>query len=146
MRRTPIFVVLSIVVTAVVTHAAMMLTFSETRITAQGVIKTVGVDAYWDAGCTDEVMEIDWGTLEPGAQTDIRVYVKNQGNTPVTLSLSVDAWSPSEAQAYMSVDWDYDDSPLGPDTAIPITLMLAVSVDITGITAFSLQIVIAAQG
>jgi hypothetical protein len=146
MRRAPILVVIAIVVTAIVTHAAMMLTYSETRITAQGTIKTVGVEAYWDAGCTDEVTEIDWGTLEPGFQTETAFYVKNQGNTPVTLSLGVEAWSPSEAQTYMSLDWDYDGRPVNPDTAIPVRMTLTVSTDITGITAFSFQIVITAQG
>jgi len=146
MRRAPILVVIAIVVTAIATHAAMMLTYSETRITAQGTIKTVGVEAYWDAGCTEEVTEIDWGTLEPGSQTDTTFYVNNQGNMPVTLSLDTEAWSPSEAQTYMSLDWDYDGSPVNPDTAIPVRMTLTVSADITGITAFSFQLVITAQG
>jgi hypothetical protein len=124
----------------------MMLTYSEKRITAQGTIKTVGVEAYWDAGCTEEITEIDWGTLEPGSQTDTTFYINNQGNTPVTLSLGVEAWSPSEAQAYMSVGWNYDGSPVNPATSFPIQITLTVSANITGITAFSFQLVISTQG
>jgi hypothetical protein len=145
-RRTPILVVLAIVVTAAMTQAAMMLTFSEKRITARGAIKTMGVEAYWGVGCTDEVIEIDWGTLEPGSQTDRTVYVKNRGNAPVTLSLDAEAWTPSEAQTYLWLDWDYDGTPVTAGTAIPIRITLTVSGDITGITAYSFQIVIAAQG
>jgi len=131
---------------AVVANAAMMLTYSETRIEARGTIKTVGVEAYWDVSCTDKVTEIDWGTLEPGSQTETLFHIKNQGNAPVTLSLGVEDWSPSEAQNYMSVDWDYDGSPVNPGAAIPVRVTLAVSADIAGVTAFSFQIIIAAQG
>ena len=137
---------MAVVVMAVVTNVAIMLTYSETRIEARGTIKTVGVEAYWDIGCTDKVTEIDWGNIEPGSQTETTFYVKNQGNTPVTLSLGVEAWSPSEAQNYMSIDWDYDGSSVNPGASIPVQITLAVSAEITGITAFSFQIIIAAQG
>lgn len=132
--------------TAVVTHVALMLTSSETRITARGTIKTVGVNAYWDAGCMDAVTAIDWGILEPGSQTNTMFYVKNHGNTPVTLSLGVEAWNPIEAQTSMRLDWDYDGSPMNPDTALLVQITLTVSADITDITAFSFLVVITAQG
>ena len=145
-RPAPIFVVIAIVMTAVVTHVAMMLTSSETRITARGTIKTVGVDAYWDAGCINKVTETGWGTLEPGSQTNTTFYVNNQGNTPVMLSLGVDAWSPSEAQTYMRLDWNYNGTLVTPDTAVLVRITLTVSSDITGITAFSFQVITTAQG
>ena len=146
MRRALILVVIAIVLTAILTHAAMMLTYSETRITAQGVIKTVGVEAFWDVACTDDVTAIDWGTLEPGTQATIAFYVLNRGNAPVTLGLSAEAWSPSDAQDHLILSWDYDGRSIDPGAAIPVQLTLTVAANITGIMAFSFQIVITAQG
>ena len=35
------------------------------RVRTHGRIKAIGVGVYYDAACTQEVSEIDWGTLAP---------------------------------------------------------------------------------
>lgn len=137
---------MTIVVIATSINVALLLTYSESRIQAYGSIKTVGVEAYWDIGCSDRVTDIDWGLIEPGSQVETMFYVKNQGNAPITLSLNVNSWNPSEAQNHLNLTWDYSGSPIDPSASIPVFITLAVSQDITGITAFSFQIIISAQG
>ena len=104
---------------------------------------TVGV--YEEAECTTEVSSINWGDLEPGASNNITVYIKNLGTSETTLYLSTQNWSPSEAQNYLSIDWDYDDSPLDSDAILPVQLTITVSTDITDIDTFSFEIIIISQ-
>ncbi|MCD6528841.1 hypothetical protein J7L06_00915 [Candidatus Bathyarchaeota archaeon] len=106
----------------------------------------VTVEVYSDSECTTRVSSIDWGIVEAGGSTNTTVYVKNVGNTPVTLSLSTQNWNPPKAVQYISVDWDYDGRVLAPGEVIPVTLTLTVSPDATDITDFSFEIVITSQG
>jgi hypothetical protein len=105
---------------------------------------TIGV--YNEVECVTEVSSIDWGDIEAGASQNVMVYVKNLGDMSVTLSLSTQNWSPSAAQNYMSVDWDYDGSLLDPDTVLPVQIILTVSADISDITSFSFEIIIISNG
>ena len=105
---------------------------------------TIGV--YHEVECVTEVSSIDWGDIEAGASKSVTVYVKNRGITSVTLYLSTQNWSPSEAQNYLSVDWDYDGSSLDPDTVLPVQIILTVSANIIDITSFSFEIIVISEG
>ena len=105
---------------------------------------TIGV--YQEVECVNEVSSIDWGEIDAGSSKNVTVYVKNLGNRPVTLSLDTQNWSPPEAQNYMSVDWDYDGSPLNPDAVLQVQIVLTVSANITDITDFSFEIIVISEG
>ncbi len=105
---------------------------------------TIGV--YNEVESVTEVSSIDWGDIEPGTSKNITFYIKNLGDTSTTLYLSTQNWSPSEAQNYMSVDWDYDGTPLTPDTVVPVQIILTVSADITDIESFSFEIIVISEG
>jgi hypothetical protein len=105
---------------------------------------TVGV--YNEGECLIEVGSINWGDIEPGDSSNITVYVKNLGQTSVTLQLDSQNWSPSEAQNYLTLDWNYDGSILDPEAVQPIQIILTVSPNIIDITNFSFEIIIISQG
>jgi len=105
-------------------------------------VETVGVGVYWDSGCSNRVSSIEWGTIEAGAVKTVTVYVRNEGDVTISLSLSTTNWSPSTASKYMSLSWNYDGQPINPNGVIPVTLTLSVSPSITGISSFSFDIII----
>ena len=107
-----------------------------------GTVRAIGVGVYWDAGCSYQVTSIDWGTVESGATVNVIVYIKNEGNAPMTLSSQTENWSPSTASSYMSLNWDYAGQTIDVDGVIQVTLSLSVSDTIEGITSFSFDIVI----
>ena len=107
-----------------------------------GSIKAINIGVYWDSNCTDEVSTIMWGTLEPGSSRNVTVYVRNEGNTAVVLSLNTTNWVPANASKYMSLSWDYPGQRVNPKEVIQVTLKLSVSPEISGITTFSFDIVI----
>jgi hypothetical protein len=111
-----------------------------------GTLQTVGVEVYTDASLTGKVTLISWGTLSPGTQSSFSIYIRNEGNTPVTLSQSVSNWNPSNAATYLTLAWNYTGQTLGAGQGMQVTLTLAVSTSISGITDFSFGINVVGTG
>jgi hypothetical protein len=111
-----------------------------------GSVKTVGVGVYWDMACSQVVSVIDWGIMEPSAVKNVTVYVRNEGNSPTTLSLQKDNWNPANASSYISLSWNYLGQAIATNSVIPVTLTLSISSDIQGINSFSFDIIISATG
>ncbi|MHC3130116.1 MAG: hypothetical protein IBV52_08600 [Candidatus Bathyarchaeota archaeon] len=103
---------------------------------------TVGLGVYSDSGCTTPQTSLSWGTLEPGGSQNVVCYIKNEGNTPTTLTMYASNWSPASAENYLTLNWNYDSNPIDIDVVVQITFTLTVSPDITGITTFSFDITI----
>ena len=111
-----------------------------------GSVKAIGVGVYWDQSCTDAVTSINWGILEPDSNVTRTLYIRNEGNTEATLSMVTSNWNPSNASDYMTLTWDYGDQTLNANEVIEVKLTLSVSANIAGITSFSFDITIAANG
>jgi len=112
--------------------------------TSVSAVEANGVGVYRDSGCTDadEVFSIDWGTLVPGSVKNIPVYIRNEGEEAIYLTMSTTNWRPLEASHYMTFFWDYSVQWLSPGEAIQITLTLSVSRYIEGISRFSFDILV----
>jgi len=109
-------------------------------------VKVLGVDVYWDPECTSVVTEIDWGGLEPSDVASKILYVKNTGNVAVTLSMATENWTPPEAETYITVTWDAEGSVLNVGEIIAVDITLSVSAEISGISDFSVNIIITGGG
>ena len=145
LRRISVVLVLSILAIGVIETAVSLRQTTKT-VPNTGSIKGVGVGIYWNAACTNQTSSISWGLLEPGLTKTIRVYTKNVGNTPVTLSKSTQNWSPTAATSYITLDWSYVNQTLNVNQVLPVNLTLVVSSSISGITDFSFDITITATG
>lgn len=119
---------------------------TESKIGSGGAVKAIGVTVYSDAGCTSRLTSIDWGILEPGESKNVTCYIRNEGNSAVTLSLSTENWNPSNASLSITLTWNYDGQFIDPSEAIEVTFTLAVSASVSGITDFSFDIVIVGSG
>jgi hypothetical protein len=106
----------------------------------------VGVGAFWDINCTSRVTEIDWGIVEPGSMNNVTIYVRNEGNVAVNVSLATDNWTPSNASNHISLGWDYANQTLNPLEVVQVTLTLTISLSIEGIDGFAFDIIISASG
>jgi len=109
-------------------------------------IRGVGVGISWDQGCTNRILSLDWGLIEPGSNSTVMVYVRNEGDSAVSLWLATSNWIPSVASAYMTLIWNYSGRILSPDEVIPVELILNDAPTVSGITNFSFDIVITATG
>jgi hypothetical protein len=100
---------------------------------------------------------IDWsayGSLVPGQRvTSPRVYLRNEGNVPVTLSLSAADWVFRDSEGislsqsykqYFALTWDYDNSQMGVNEVIAVRFTLAISSSIKDVATFSFRLVVTA--
>lgn len=102
-----------------------------------GTITTVNVGAYEDSGCTLVLSTIDWGNVVPGSSSSWTIYVKNTGNAPISLNMTVNTWNPSNAANYMNLTWNQGSTVLNVGNSVATLLVLSVSASVTGITSFS---------
>ncbi len=107
-----------------------------------GNVKAVGVGVYSDSSCTIPITSIDWGFLEPGSSRQLTIYVKNEGNVPIKLSMEVGNWNPPSTSNYLTLSWDRQDHVLNSSSCVSAVLTLSVSQDISGVTNFSFDIII----
>lgn len=134
-------------VVAIVVIVSAVLLYYSYRMGGHGVIKTVGCGVYTDAACTLPCTEIDWGFLSPGQVSKVTLYIKNTGNAPINLTLSIENWEPVTASVYLTYSWNYTTGQtLEPSEVVIVDLFLTVSPDIVGITEFSNDIIITAEG
>jgi hypothetical protein len=110
-------------------------------LSSTGSIQTTAeIGVYSDPQCNTALTSLPWGTLEPGGSQARVCYIKNEGNSALTLSMSTLNWYPANAEDYLTLSWNYNGIPIDPDGAVQITFTLTVSLDIEGITSFSFDI------
>lgn len=135
---------------AAIVLASMTVAYSITTgyvsLHSTGTVKGIGVGVYTNSSCTQRVTSLDWGMAENGTVKTTTVYIRNEGNTPVTLSLQTANWSPSNASTYISLTWNYSGSAIGVNNGVVVVLSLSIASNIQGIPAFNFDIIISAVG
>jgi len=122
-----------------IAYSAISVIFTANNV---GYVKTIGVEVYFDAECTNEVNFIDWGYLQPGESKNLTIYVKNNGTISMILSHNVQDWNPPAAENYITFSWNGEGKTVEKGDAIPVTLTLHVDENITNIENFSFNLVI----
>lgn len=146
LRRKQLGLILGIVIVVASSISVSGLLNVERTISSTGSIKSINVEVYWDSGCTQVVDDVDWGQAMPGEDVVKTVYVKNFGNSPMTLSLSYSAWSPVEAGYYLSLAWNREGSVVNAGSVRSAELTLSVDYSISGISDYSFNILIQGSG
>jgi len=131
---------MTMTVTAVVLTSGIL--FGNRTINNQGNVNSIGVGVYWENTCINEVSTINWGYLEPGSSQNITIYIRNEGNIPMTLNMTTDNWNPSSASTYITLSWNSEGSQVSADSVLETILTLSVSSGISEIDSFSFDITI----
>jgi len=105
-------------------------------------VSSFGLGIYWGQDCTDAVSSIEWGRVDPGLNVNKIVYLRNEGNIALKLSLSTVNWEPSSASSYITLAWNYEGQTINPNQVVQVRLTLSVSASISGITNFGFDIYI----
>jgi hypothetical protein len=115
---------------------------SSKTIASTGIIATANLGVYSDSDCTQSLTSINWGTVSPSGSVSRTVYVKNTGTTQVTLSMTGENWNPTSADGPITLTWNRDGTALDANQVANATLTLSVASNLSGITSFSVDIVI----
>ena len=145
MQRSQILVIYVLVASVLVASTFALLTIQK-NIQGSGSVKGVGLGVYWDLQCKNATSSIDFGLLDPGSYKDFTLYLKNEGNTVLTLNMTSKNWNPIEAANYMSLTWNREGQQVSPDQVISFVIRLSVSSNIQDISSFSLDITISGTG
>ncbi len=133
--------VITMAIGAVVLGSGIL--FGSRTITNQGDVNAVGVGVYAEASCIEEVSSINWGYIEPGSTTSFSIYIRNEGNVPMTLNMTTASWNPVSTSTYVSLTWDREGSQVAPGSVLETILTLFVSPDVSQIASFTFDITIA---
>ena len=129
---------IAVVVAGIMMLASVLALMQSNRsFSNNGTITTVNVGAYQDSSCTQVLSSIDWGNVVPGSSSSRTVYVKNTGNAPISLNITLNTWNPSNAGSYMNLTWNQERTVLNVGNSVATLLVLSVSASVTGITSFS---------
>jgi hypothetical protein len=115
-------------------------------LSSTGTIQTIGVGVYTDYQCNTPLSSIPWGKLEPGESQSVICYIRNEGNSPSTLSMYTSNWNPASAENYLTLSWNYNGQPINADASVQVTFTLSVDESIEGVTNFSFDITIVGTG
>lgn len=108
----------------------------------QGKLKVVDLGLYWDNGCANATVAVDWGPFSPGASSSVTLYVRNEGDSAVKLNLTTRNWNPADASELMTLTWNREGQVIEPQTVTAATLSLSLSTNISGITDFSFDTIV----
>lgn len=138
----------AIIATAVALASMLLVTGSlalflgNRTIPNSGTIKAINVSVYQDSNCTQALSSITWGMLDPGSSSQKTMYVKNEGNTAMTLNMTITTWSPANTTNYITVTWNQEGTVVNPGSNVQANVTLALSQNITGITNFTFTMII----
>jgi len=68
--------------------------------------------------------------------------VKNTGTVPITLTMTADAWIPTNAEDYLTLDWDQQGIVLGVGDSVSANITLTAAAETGELEDFNVDIVI----
>jgi len=117
----------------------------ELSATSLATVEAASLSVYWDENCTRKVDLIDWGSLSPGSSEIVNVYLRNERNARIRLSLTTTDSEPPQAFGHISLSWNYTGEMMKPNDVVPIAFDLSLSPYASEVTTFSFSIVISSE-
>jgi archaellum component FlaG (FlaF/FlaG flagellin family) len=139
-------IVIYALVASVLLVSAVAALLAEKTIHGGGSIKAVGLEVYWDPACTNVTSTLDFGQMEPGSTTEFTLYLRNEGNSALTLQLTTENWTPVTAPDYLTLTWNREGQQITPTQVLDAVITLSAADNVEGIASFSLDIVISGTG
>ena len=112
--------------------------------TSVSAVEAYYIGVYWDEWCTSPVDSIEWGDVYPGSSKTASIFVVNEADRDMSISLDTSDWTPPQASEHMSLQWNHTGTPLRPGESSLTTLRLSVSPLVKGIDDFDFKIVLSA--
>ncbi len=108
-----------------------------TQLTESEPVEAPDIGLYWDFNCSKVISIVDWGGMGPGSSKNTTVFIRNEGNESVTLSMEASNWRPSEAANFVHLTWNYTEEIIEEYHVVPVKLSLHVDFGTKGISALA---------
>ena len=146
MQKSQIIAIYALVASVLLVASIMAVLTIQWSMRGTGSIKGVGLGVYWDPECTNASSSLDFGLLAPGSSKNFNLYLRNEGDLDLNLSMTSENWDPAGAIDYLTLTWNREGQQISPEGVIGCVITLSVSEDIQGISSFSLDIIISGIG
>jgi hypothetical protein len=127
---------------ALLTITTLGLLSTTQEVPFEGTITTLNVNVYLDQECTQNCTSMSWGGVYAGESQTQKIYIKNTGNTPIELSMTITDWNPTTANGPISMAWNKENYILEQEEIVEATLTLTISENINDITDFGYKMLI----
>ena len=145
-QKSQVVAIYALVISVLLVASVLAVLTIQWSMQGTGSIKGVGLGVYWDPECTNATSSLEFGLLEPGSSKNFTLYLRNEGNSTLNLSMTSENWDPAGAPDYMTLTWNREGQQISLDGVIGCVITLSVSEDIQGISSFSLDIIISGIG
>jgi hypothetical protein len=135
-------VILFVAVGIILTVSTLAALSANQNIPLSGTISAINIGVYSDSGCTINCTSLSVGTVSPGGTATQTVYVKNTGNVPETLTMAVSNWNPANANTYLTLTWNQQNTVLNAGQSVQATLTLTAASNCGSLTNFSCSVTI----
>jgi hypothetical protein len=125
-----------------ITLTAIAALSDSTTVPFSGTISTINVEAYTDSACTVPCTSLSVGTVAPGSTVTQTIYIKNAGTLAMNLTMAVSNWSPTNANSYLTLTWNRQNTVLAAGQSTPATLTLVAASNTGSLTTFSCSVTI----
>lgn len=146
MERSQVIAIYALVASVLLVTSVLAVLTIQWSMRGTGSVKGVGLGVYWDLECTNATSSLDFGLLASGSSKNFDLYLRNEGDLDITLSMTSENWDPANAADYLTLSWNREGQQIGPDGVMGCVITLSVSEDIQGISSFSLDIIISGIG
>ncbi len=103
-------------------------------------IKTVNIDVYSDSKCTQQLTSLNFGNIDSGVTLTKTIYIKNTGNSPMSLSMTTIDWTPIVAELSIDFSWNRNNYVLPGGKSVSAEVTLIVAPNTEGFTDFDLTL------
>jgi hypothetical protein len=117
---------------------AQVLFDSQLSLRVSGVITSVPIGVYWDAGCTSPVESINWGNVTVGGVETLTMYVENFGNESFYLTVQMVNWQADNASNVAS--FSCEEPQIGPGQVAMVDPTLTIFPNASGVSSFSFDV------
>ena len=100
------------------------------------------IEIYWDKDGTQKASSILWGTLKPGTNKTITLFIRNNDKNQITLNFYTSNWNPPDIANYLKLNWDYTGQGIQFKETVQVIFTLSVSENIKTAGTFSFDITI----
>lgn len=141
MMKAGVFVVFALLLVCLCGLVVSLATYTVGfTVSTVGTVKSYGVAVYWDHGCTQNVMHVDWETLEPNQTKTFTVYVKSLSSDLANLSVVASNWTPETVSSFLVFEATPNNIEIEPTQVLDVALSLTVSPEIADIDSFGFDI------
>ena len=128
--KNTILLILTVALATLIVSSSISIWLSkQTRLDVPsiGIIKTIGVEAYWNENLDNKTEAVNWDIIWLGSSKNVTMYLRSISNVETVFQLNGTNWNPTNISKCMNLYWNYSGTPVKPGEVIPVTITLSTT-------------------